>query len=107
MKAAVADAVFVNGPVVENTIVHPVANFSGEEFHENPAYPFVPLESTGIHQIGVTAPSAGADVASKSNIHPEAAPMLAIKATRAPAPVLRRWLDSSADEETAETATRV
>lgn len=58
---AVAEAVLVKQPVVENTAVIPVAKYSGGFM----LTPTVEFAATDTHFNGVTAPSAGADVALK------------------------------------------
>jgi hypothetical protein len=58
-NTAVALAVLVKQPVVEKTIVMPVLKYSGGLL----VIPIVELAATATHLTGVTAPSAGADVA--------------------------------------------
>lgn len=70
LKNAVVLDVAVKHPVVENSTVIPVAKYIGMEPHENAAPPFVPFDVIGKQNLGVTAPLAGALVASNIITYP-------------------------------------
>jgi hypothetical protein len=72
LKKAVAETVLLKQPVVEKTAVAPVEYRSGGPEPNDKAT--VELAATCTHSTGVTAPSAGADVALKVIRKPADAP---------------------------------
>ena len=78
MNFAVADAVSVSQPVVENAATIPtgaVGAIIGAS-HCAASAPLVPSDETGQHQSGVTAPLAGSEVAFSTITYPLVAPIL-------------------------------
>jgi len=96
---AVADAVLVNGPVVENTPTRPAANGSGTPYESEDVSP----APTGTTASGVTAPSTGSETASNSIKNPDTVVAMQYASITLPALALKIWLRSKTVDLTEAT----